>query len=302
MRDLPPPSAASQYDADPLKGIRSYQLLDFGAGRRLEQFGELRLDRPAVGTADLPRRQPDLWSTADARYEGSAGGRGAWQPANITGRDTRVFWGEELSLVVHPTAFGHVGLFPEQEPHWTWIMEQVSRYRRPCKVLNLFGYTGASTLAAAMAGAEVTHVDAARKAVTWARSNAFESGLKGAPIRWLVDDAVRFVARELRRGQGYDAVILDPPSYGHGPKGERWELDRHLPGLLMDCARLTAGRRAFILLTAHSPGYGAEALLDALGEVCRDTPGCCQSYEMRLATRHGRSLVLGAAARWSPGG
>ena len=228
-----------------------YQLLDFGAGRKLERFGPYVLDRPAPAAHDAVPRDGALWSQADARYERGKGERGRWSFTRAIDHSWHVHHGP-LALEVKLTEFGHLGIFPEQAENWTWIARQVRAAGRPMKVLNLFAYTGGGTLAAAAAGAEVTHVDAAAGVVTWARRNAHASRLNDAPIRWITEDALKFARRELKRGQRYDAVILDPPGYGHGPRGETWKLDERLGELLAACLELTADRRRFILLSCHS--------------------------------------------------
>jgi 23S rRNA (cytosine1962-C5)-methyltransferase len=186
-------------------------------------------------------------------------------------------------------------LFPEQADHWEWIAEPVRRAPKPVRVLNLFAYTGGLTLAAAHVGAEVTHLDSARNTVAWARRNATLSGLATAPIRWIVEDAVKFVRRELRRGNRYQAVVLDPPSYGHGPGGEVWKLEDQLPDLLRLCAELTADERWFMLLSCHSPGFDGRMLGDLLLDVA--IGGEIETVEMALTTKSGRSLPCGCAAR-----
>jgi 23S rRNA (cytosine1962-C5)-methyltransferase len=204
-----------------------------------------------------------------------------------------------MVLGLRTTPAGQVGVFPEQAANWDWIGKRVRAAQRPLKVLNLFAYTGGSTLAAAAAGAEVVHVDAARNVVQWARDNADLSGLSEAPIRWIDEDAGKFVRRELRRGNRYDAVILDPPSYGHGPKGEPWKIVQHLPGLLADCADVTKGQLAFVVLSCHSPGFGP-AELEAL--VHDAFFGACQQgavgRDMWLRSTDGRGLTAGSVARW----
>jgi 23S rRNA (cytosine1962-C5)-methyltransferase len=278
-----------------------YQLLDFGAGRRLERFGPLVLDRPCPAAEAVARAAPRLWSAADARFDRVAGEQGKWTlrgqvPSAWTiGRGPLVF---ELKR----TDFGHVGLFLEQAGNWDWLGEQIarcgSRMSRPLKLLNLFAYTGGSTLAAAAAGAEVTHVDAARNVTAWARRNAELSGLGGAPIRWLTEDAVKFVQREVRRGKRYDAVVLDPPSYGHGPRGEPWQLDRHLSDLLAMCAELTAPAPRFVLLTCHTPGYTLQRLREVLASGL-STNVAIDAADLVLPASSGRALPSGVVARWS---
>src|SRR5215469_2034541 len=216
-----------------------YQLVDFGRGRKLEQFGAYLLDRPSPAAEGQDRSDPQAWKLATARYDRTAGEHGDWRPVAADAPPLPERWTARygpISLELKPTDFGHLGVFPEQAGNWDWIAGQIARAGRRLKVLNLFGYTGASTLAAAAAGAEVVHVDAARNTVDWARRNAEQSGLAPAPIRWIHEDAVTFVRRELKRNNGYDAVILDPPSYGHGAKAQTWKIDQ-LPALLADCAR-----------------------------------------------------------------
>lgn len=204
-----------------------------------------------------------------------------------------------LQFELRPTPFGHLGVFPEQAANWDWIGARIRRAKGPLRVLNLFAYTGGSTLAAAAAGAEVVHVDAAKNVVAWARRNAELSNLADAPIRWITEDARKFVRREINRGERYDAVILDPPSYGHGPGGEVWKIERHLPELLADCGKLTEGRREFLLLTCHSPSFGlAEAqacFADSIFGHCQNSG---RAEPLFLSTADGRRLPSGIAVRW----
>lgn len=278
-----------------------YELLDFGSGRKLERFGERILDRPSPAADGLPLTAPGLWQTAAARYERLAGDQGAWRLATSQScgdgppkRDWIIHHGP-LALELRLTEFGHVGLFPEQADNWDWIAQQVGGSPAPLRVLNLFAYTGAATLSAAAAKAEVTHVDASHTTVAWARRNAELSGMTDRPIRWIVEDAPTFVRRELKRGRSYHAVILDPPSYGHGPKGEAWKLAEQLPDLLADCARLTADDRRFLLLTCHTPGFAPPALGRLLRQALGD--GAIETAELHLATFAGRRLPCGAMAR-----
>ncbi|MEK6236360.1 MAG: class I SAM-dependent methyltransferase, partial [Planctomycetales bacterium] len=219
-----------------------YQLLDFGNGRKLERFGPLVLDRPAPSADGCSREAPSLWRSADLRYDRESGTQGRWSGRTELGDD----WTIEhppFALRLIPNEFGHVGVFPEQAENWDWIANRSrqagSADGSPLKILHLFAYTGAATLAAASSNAEVVHVDGARNVVAKARRNAELSGLSGASIRWITEDAGKFVARELKRGNRYDAVILDPPSYGRGPKGQEWKIGRDLPPLLDGIAELT---------------------------------------------------------------
>jgi 23S rRNA (cytosine1962-C5)-methyltransferase len=271
-----------------------YELLDFGSGRKLERFADVVLDRPAPAAEGARTREPSHWPSAIAKYERTAGDRGVWQRRGNLPEPWTIAHGT-TTFVLKPTEFGHLGLFPEHAVHWEWIAEQVRRAPKPFKVLNLFAYTGAATFAAVQVGAEVTHVDSARNTVAWARRNAKLSGLAAAPIRWVVEDAVKFVRRELKRGNQYQAVVLDPPSYGHGPGGEVWKLDEQLSDLLRLCAQLTAEDRRFMLLSCHTPGFEGRMLGDLLLNVA--IKGEIETVEMALTTKSGRSLPCGCAAR-----
>ncbi len=274
-----------------------YQLIDFGRGRKLERFGRYILDRPCPAADGTEPRQPERWKESSCRFARGRNQKGRWQPAGALPKSWLIEWGPNR-FELKPTAFGHVGVFVEQARNWDWISKRVRRAGDRPKILNLFAYTGGSTLAAALAGAEVVHVDAAKNVVQWARRNARQSGLSEAPVRWVVEDAARFVAREVKRGNQYDAVILDPPSYGHGPKGETWKLVEQLPELLSNCAALTARRRAFMLLTCHSPGY-AEAELEAL--FADRIYGHCQAgavaQPLLIHDQTGRHLHCGTVVR-----
>jgi 23S rRNA (cytosine1962-C5)-methyltransferase len=283
---------------------QDYQLIDFGNGRRMERFGEITLDRPCPATERLTQADPAAWQTVDARFESVDEQEGRW----ICRRELPDRWNiahGNLRFELKRTPFGHIGLFPEQAENWDWIDRQC---RLPAsrgsmdkiKILNLFAYTGGSSLAAAAAGAEVFHVDAAQNIVAWARRNAELSGLADAPIHWITEDAMKFVKREIKRGNKYDALILDPPSYGHGRRGEVWRLSKHLPRLLNMCAELTAGQCRFVLLTCHTPGYESERLADMLRETMPDTQsGAMAANTMTLCSVSGRELSSGSVVRWT---
>jgi len=279
-----------------------YQLLDFGDGRRLERFGEITLDRPCPAAAEMRQANPGAWQNADARFDGRDEQQGQWTYRRELPERWTIAHGR-LRFELKRTEFGHLGLFAEQADNWDWIIEQCRLSASPGvqqrpRVLNLFAYTGGSTLAAAIGATEVTHVDAAKNVVAWARRNAELSGLADAPIRWIAEDAAKFVKRELKRGNRYDAVILDPPSYGHGPRGEVWRLSKHLPRLLAACGELTAGRLQFMLLTCHTPPYEPETLRDMMLEAI----GGQRAVVARQLTIHsstGRELPSGVVVRWS---
>ena len=274
-----------------------YELIDVGGGARLERFGSRVVDRPHPG-AYGERGDPAAWSTATLFHVPGEGWQGsqAAEPWTMGIRD--------LTVELRPTDTGQVGLFPEQAVSWAWLEQRVrDRTGRdePPAVLNLFAYTGVSTLVAAAAGASVAHVDGSKPAVAWARRNAELSGLSDQPIRWLVDDAQGFVARELRRGRAYDGVILDPPTYGHGSRGRAWRLEDDLDVLLATCARLVRDRDGFVLLSAHTPGHGPDALAAALGGALRVPRARIDAGDLVVEASSGRRLELGAFARW-PGG
>jgi 23S rRNA (cytosine1962-C5)-methyltransferase len=269
-----------------------YELLDAGDGRRLERFGALVVDRPAMG-ADEPVRDPDAWPSADLEF---VRGRG-WTAVGGEAPGPWQIDDGDLRFELRPTPTGQVGLFPEQAPNRAWIRDAIAGIAAETAVLNLFAYTGAVTLSAAAAGASVTHVDGSRPAVGWARHNAELSGLADRPIRWIVDDAEAFVAREDRRARRYDAVVLDPPSYGHGAGGRTWRLEERLPGLLAGCAALTAHRPSFVVLTAHTPGFGPDRLADELAAAFRRRAVDVDAGTLGLRARSGAHLRLGAYAR-----
>jgi 23S rRNA (cytosine1962-C5)-methyltransferase len=283
----------------------NYQLLDFGCGRRLERFGEFVLDRPCPAVERVQKAEPKFWDNANGCFEDGGEKAGRWFFPRKEMPETWTIDFDDTRFELKLTPQGQVGVFPEQAANWEWI-EKRGEWRgereeneAKIKVLNLFAYTGGSTLAAAAAGMEVTHVDAAKNVIEWARRNAEISGLADAPIRWICEDAWKFVKREIKRGNRYDAVILDPPSYGHGPKGEVWQLAKHLPMLLAQCAELVADQCRFLLLTCHTPGY-EEDRLSAMLEECfpfaaRDG---ISAKPLSLRTANGRELPSGTVVRW----
>jgi 23S rRNA (cytosine1962-C5)-methyltransferase len=270
------------------------ELLDAGDGRRLERFGDRICDRPAP-TATEPPRDAGAWTAADLRFDKYVG----W---TSVADDEPGPWEVEdgdLRFELRPTETGQVGLFPEHVRNREWVRSAVARLPAAPSILNLFAYTGAPTLDAAAAGSAVTHVDGSRPTVAWGRRNAELSGLTNRPIRWIVDDADAFVDRELRRERRYDAVILDPPSYGHGGrgKGTAWRLEDRLASLLERCAELTDGDPAFVVLSAHTPGFGPDRLAEELAIAFRRRPGSVDAGDLELRARSGARLRLGAYAR-----
>jgi 23S rRNA (cytosine1962-C5)-methyltransferase len=271
-----------------------YELIDAGEGRRLERFGARTVDRPAPAAATFWRRTPDAWSTADLRFDADDGWTGSTEPWQVDVGG--------LLLELRATPSGGVGLFPEHVANVEWLTSQVrarARDRQPA-VLNLFAHTGLATLAAARAGAAVAHVDAARSAVAWPRGNAARAGLADRPIRWLVDDAAGFVAREARRGRRYDGIVLDPPSFGRADRN-RWRLVEQLPALLAAC-RAVAADDAFVLLTAHTSGLTGADLAGELDGAfgTRNRPVSLEVLPLQLDAASGARLELGWAVRLTP--
>jgi len=275
-----------------------YELVDFGQGRKLERFAGVLVDRPCPAAEHADQSDAAAWVAVDLRYERTADNQGAWRQRRPAPKKWAIKH-DRVTLELTPTPFGHLGVFPEQAANWDWIADRIRRAGRRLKLLNLFAYSGGSTLAAAAAGAEVVHVDAAKNIVAWARRNAKLSGLSDAPIRWIDEDAPTFVRREIKRGNQYDAVILDPPSYGHGPKGEAWKIEGDLMTLLEGCRELTRTSRAFMLLTCHSPAFGPAELEAALAEAIFGHCGAgAAAREMTIEATEGRRLPSGVAARW----
>jgi 23S rRNA (cytosine1962-C5)-methyltransferase len=262
-----------------------YELIDAGDGRRLERFGQHIVDRPSPG-ADEGQRAPERWTDSDLRFERDAGWAGAGLVVAQAGWAVEI---DGLRLEARPTDAGQVGIFPEHAALLPWVRERVSERGERPSVLHLFAYTGLLTLALARAGAAVAHVDAAKPSVDWARRNAALNSLGDRPVRWLVDDARAFVAREVRRSRRYDGVILDPPTYGHGASGKAWRLEHDLPHLLDDIDRVLASG-GFLLLTAHAQAIDPFALATFVG-------GDVEVGELVLEATSGATLRLGAFAR-----
>ncbi|MBA2382546.1 MAG: class I SAM-dependent methyltransferase [Chloroflexi bacterium] len=266
----------------------AHELIDAGDERRLERYGDRVVDRPALSAPWPPRAASSDWAAAHLRFERGTGWEGDLAPWSIAV--------DGLTLELRPTDSGQLGFFPEQVAFWPWLRERLAGRVDPA-VLNCFAHTGATTLALARAGARVTHVDGSRSAVAWARRNADVSGLADRPVRWIVDDALAFARREARRGRRYDGFVIDPPSFGHGPDGTRWELAEALPDLLDACAAL-ATDDAFVLLTAHTTGLDADDLGDALVDAFDPGPEAeVRTEAIALTAATGALLPLGVGAR-----
>ncbi len=277
---------------------RDYELLDCSDGERLERWGKYILVRPDPQVLWNGRRAHPLWKSPDAIYTRSRSGGGSWN-ANKLPDEWNLSYGA-LNFAVKPMGFKHTGLFPEQAANWERFMPLLSGADRTVKVLNLFAYTGGATVAAASAGAEVCHVDAAKNMVSRAHENAELSKLNSAKIRYIVDDCVKFVEREARRGNTYDAVIMDPPSYGRGPSGEMWKLEENIGGLISKTAALLSDKPLFFLVSSYTAGLSPSAIAYMLG--CELVPrfgGKVTADELGLrVTQTGGVLPCGGAAMW----
>ena len=276
---------------------KDYQLLDASAGERLERWGDYILVRPDPQVIwDTPKKAAE-WKKKNGHYHRSSKGGGQWEFFHLPQQWSIRYC--DLTFHLKPFHFKHTGLFPEQAVNWDWISGKIRGSERKIRALNLFAYTGGATLAAAAAGASVTHVDASKGMVSWARENAASSGLSQAPVRWLVDDCLKFVEREIRRGNTYDAIIMDPPSYGRGPKGEIWKLEESIYHLLTRCALLLSEKPLFFLLNSYTPGLAPSVLTYLLSVALKKHGGTVESQEIGLPVRTtGLVLPCGASGRW----
>ncbi|WP_075997735.1 class I SAM-dependent methyltransferase [Salaquimonas pukyongi] len=284
-----------------------YALLDSGDGQKLEQYGALTLVRPEGQAIWQKRLPPQRWKAADAVFTGDTDeeGLGRWQFKNPQQGETFPMEWDGLQYWGRFTSFRHTGVFPEQAAHWRFMEQQLARLDGqdgPPRVLNLFGYTGLASLVAARAGAHVTHVDASKKAIGWARENQERAGLSEKPIRWICEDAVRFCEREVRRGNRYEGILLDPPAYGRGPKGEVWQLFENLPHMADLCRELVSPRAGFVVLTAYTIRASFLAIHELMQEVFGDRGGLLESGELTIATRGSeRRISTSMFSRWTAG-
>jgi 23S rRNA (cytosine1962-C5)-methyltransferase len=274
-----------------------YEVLDCGDGEKLERWGKYIFIRPDPQVI-WPKASPELWKNYDAIYRRSSKGGGAWDfVGKIPGHwiiNYRAF-----KFKVRPTGFKHLGLFPEQQVNWDWIGDTIRNARAPISVLNLFGYTGGATLAAAAANASVCHVDAARSMVDWCRENAVLCGLAKASIKYIVDDCLAFVRREIRRGKSYDAIIMDPPSFGRGKRGEVWKLEDNLWELLSECRKLMAKAPLFLLVNAYTTNLSPLVLANMVRGVLSKQGGRIEGGEIGLPVKSdGKILPCGIYCRW----
>ncbi len=277
---------------------KDYEVIDTSGGEKLERWGNYLLVRPDPQVIwNTPKKHPG-WQTRNGHYHRSAKGGGEWEFFNLP--DEWNIQYKDLTFNLKPFSFKHTGLFPEQAVNWNWISSKIKNAGRPIKVLNLFAYTGGATLAAAKAGAGVTHVDASKGMVTWAKENAAASGLTDAPIRWLVDDCAKFVEREIRRGNVYDAIIMDPPSYGRGPKGEIWKMEENIFPFIELTSGILSKSPLFFLINSYTTGLQPAVLSYMLQTVIVPKfGGQVQASEIGLpVSSNGLILPCGASGRW----
>ena len=278
-------------------GWKDYEVIDTGDGEKLERWKDIVLRRPDP-QAIWPKQRPKLWERADAFYHRSAKGGGEWEFFRRLPERWTVECGN-LKFYVRPTGFKHTGLFPEQVVNWEWMSGLIKSADRHIRVLNLFGYTGGATCACAMAGAHVTHVDAAKGMVQWARENRALCGIDETRVRWIIDDTLKFVQREARRGNAYQGILMDPPSYGRGPGGEVWKLENELYGLVDACEKVLADDALFMLINSYTTGLQPAVLSNMLTmTVARRRGGSVSADEIALPVTEGGVLPCGASGRW----
>jgi 23S rRNA (cytosine1962-C5)-methyltransferase len=312
----PPPPASPRIDLVETEGFADYALLDSGGGRKLERFGAIVVDRPEPQALWTPRLSKADWAKAHAVFSASAEDeeRGRWRvdkpvpdtwPVRLSlpqpsGRRPAIQPDDaSITVLCKMQGLWHLGLFPEQVPHWAWMLERIAAVKDgPPRVLNLFAYTGAASLLAAAAGAEVTHLDASKKAIAWGRENQAASKLDAAKIRWILDDAAKFVAREVRRGKTYHVVLVDPPKFGRGPEGEVWDLFTNLPGFLSDCAKLLDPKQASMILTVYAIRASALAFDQLMRDTLKDRGGQFHTGELAIRAEGGFAVPTSLFTRW----
>ena len=277
---------------------KDYEILDTSGGEKLERWGKYLLVRPDPQVIWNTEKNHPGWKKKNGHYHRSSRGGGEWEFFHLPEQWSIRYGG--LTFQLKPFSFKHTGLFPEQAVNWDWFSGLIRKAKRPVRVLNLFAYTGGATLAAAAAGAAVTHVDASRGMVSWARENAAASGLSEKPVRWLVDDCMKFVERELRRGNHYDGIIMDPPSYGRGPKGEIWKIEDSIFHFIVQCEKLLSDRPLFFLVNSYTTGLAPSVLTYMLSVALKDRDGQVEASEIGLPVAStGLILPCGASGRWT---
>lgn len=280
-------------------GWKEYEILDTSSGEKLERWGDYILVRPDPQVIWKTERKNAGWKKKNGHYHRSSKGGGEWEFFDLP-KEWSIHY-KDLTFNLKPFSFKHTGLFPEQAANWEWSRKLIENAGRPIKVLNLFAYTGGATVAAAKAGASLTHVDASKGMVTWAKENAVSSGLADAPVRYLVDDCVKFVEREIRRGNKYDAIIMDPPSYGRGPRGEIWKIEDQIFPFIELTANLLSDRPLFFLVNSYTTGLQPAVLTYMMSTILvKKFGGNVEADEIGLPVKDsGLILPCGASGRWT---
>jgi len=279
---------------------RDYEILDMADGQKLERWGNVILSRPDPQIVWKDKSFPEKWKEANATYHRSKTGGGAWEYKKQMPKEWQIKY-KELTFNIKPMGFKHTGLFPEQAVNWDWMMSKIRNEKRPIKVLNLFAYTGGATVACLAAGASCTHVDSSKGMVAWAKENVASSGLQEKSVRYIVDDVVKFVNREIRRGNKYDAIIMDPPSYGRGANGEVWQFENSIYDLVELCTKVLSDNPLFILINSYTTGISSTVLANILNlTVAKQHKGQVDAGEIGLPMKDSK-LVLpcGIYGRWT---
>ncbi len=281
------------------KNWKDYEILDMANGEKLERWGDIILARPDPQIIWTSPSFPDKWKKAYARYQRSNTGGGAWSYSKKVPESWKVHY-KDLTFLIKPMGFKHTGLFPEQAVNWDWMIQKIQKVERPIQVLNLFAYTGGASVACSYAGASVCHVDSSKGMVAWAKENMAASGLEDRPVRYIVDDVVKFVNREIRRGHTYDAIIMDPPSYGRGANGEVWKFEENLPELIELCSKVLSDQPLFFLINSYTTGISSMVLENLLNlSIAKKHKGKVSHGEIGLPMT-GSKLILpcGIYGRW----
>ena len=274
---------------------KDYKILDMADGQKLERWGDVILSRPDPQIIWKDRSFPKKWKEINATYHRSSSGGGSWEFNKKMPKQWQIKY-KDLTFNIKPMGFKHTGLFPEQAVNWDWMINKIKSEKRDIKVLNLFAYTGGATVACASAGASVCHVDSSKGMTTWAKENIESSGLQNRPVRFIVDDVVKFVNREIRRGNKYDAIIMDPPSFGRSDSNNVWKLEDDLYDFVSQCNKILTDKPLFVLINSYTTGLGETVAENILRLCLKDKKGTFTSYEVGLPTKEGINLPCGCSA------
>lgn len=278
---------------------KDYELIDTGDGEKLERWGDITLRRPDPQIIWPLKAENNKWKTVDGHYHRSSSGGGSWEYKRKLPKSWTIGY-KGMTFRIEPTAFKHTGLFPEQAVNWSWMMEKIQNFNKPVNVLNLFAYTGGATVACAKAGAAVCHVDASKGMVEWAKENISLSGLADKPVRFIVDDVLKFIQREQRRGKKYEGIVMDPPSYGRGPKGEIWKIEEALFSLIEECSKILSDEPLFFLVNSYTTGFSPVVVENMIKmTVGSKYKGVVSSGEVGIPVKSsGLTLPCGIYGRW----